>query len=165
MELPLSQLIRDLDAESQESAAQALATVVSATGRVAAKVTREGLLVHAASELDLELAADSLLRASRRLALGKPQINYIEDDPWREPYASLVVTFPTECLSDVQSDLRARRAEVRRSESSISGEWLIWAVAPMAELFGYTTSLRWLTRGRGSYKQEFLDYRPFPRAG
>jgi translation elongation factor EF-G len=163
MELPLRQLITDPEADSQESVARILATLVSAGDRIAAEVTSDGLLLHASSELDLELAADSLLGASRQLALGKPQINCLEGDVWREPYASLVVKFPTETLSDVRGDLQARRDEVKRSESSGSGESVIWAIAPMAELFGYTTSLRFLTAGRGSFEQEFLDYRPFPR--
>jgi translation elongation factor EF-G len=162
MGLPLRQLITDPEAESQESAARVLATFVSVDSRIAAEVTRDGLLLYASSELDLEMAGDSLVGASRQLAFGKPQINYIEDDPWREPYASLIVKFPTECLADVRGDLEARRAELKRSESSASGESMIWAIAPMAELFGYTTSLRSLTHGRGSFVQEFLEYRPFP---
>ena len=163
MELPLRQLIRDLAAESQESAARILAPLVSPSRRISAEVTKDGLLLHAATELDLEVAVDILHGASRDLAVGKPQINYIQSDSWQEPFASLIVKFPTERLADVRKDLQARRAEVQECKSSEPGDTIIRALAPMAELFGYATSLSFLAAGRGSFEQKFVEYRPLPR--
>jgi len=137
--------------------------LVPPSGRVAAEVTTDGLLLHATTELDLEMAVDKLRGASRQLAVGKPQINYIQSDVWQEPFASLIVKLPTERLADVRRDLQARRTEVQECKSSGSSETIIRALAPMAELFGYATSLRVLTAGRGSFEQEFVEYRPFPR--
>src|SRR5271165_2534159 len=137
MELALSQLVRDPASESQETAARALAPLVSPSERISAEVTKDGLLLRASSEVDLELAVDSLREVSRQLVPGKPQINYIQGDVWQEPYASLLVKIPPSCLVDVLGDLQARRAEIQGPESIDSAETVIRAVAPMSELFGY----------------------------
>jgi predicted membrane GTPase involved in stress response len=131
-------------------------------GRVSAEITKDGLLLHATSELDLELAIENLRRAGRQILVGKPQINYIQGENWHEPFASLIVKLPTECTEVVRSDLLQRRAEVQHLESSRDGATTIRAFAPMSEIFGYAASLRTLTGGRGSFEQEFVDYRPFP---
>jgi translation elongation factor EF-G len=163
MRLPLCQLITEPAAESQESAARNLVPLVLPSERIFAEVTKDGLVLHATSELDLELAVDNLRADSRQLALGKPQIQYIQADVWQEPYASLILKIPKECLAEVRGDLQARRAEVQEIEAFSPELATLRAIAPMSELFGYTTCLRSLTRGRGSYEQAFLEYRPFPR--
>jgi predicted membrane GTPase involved in stress response len=163
MGLPLRQLITVPGAASQESSAEILARLLLSTRHVSAEVTTDGLLLHAVSELDLEQVVDKLREAGQRLSLGKPQIHYIQGDVWKEPYANLVVKFPAGCLADVRKDLQSRRAEVQEVESFAPEEAIIHAVAPMSELFGYTTSLRSLTRGRGTFQQEYLEYRPLPR--
>jgi predicted membrane GTPase involved in stress response len=164
MTFPIRKLIRDPNVESQESASRAMVLMVSPSDRHTGGVTKDGLLLRAVSELDLEIASDRLRAVFRYLVLGKPQINYIEADTWQEPYASLTARNPSECLAEVLADLRARRAEIQGSESSAPGEAIIRAAAPMVELFGYSTTLRSLTRGRGTHEQAYLDYRPFPHA-
>jgi len=163
MEQPLRQLVWDPTAESREVSALLLATLVPGTGRAAGEVTSEGLLLHASSELDLEIVVDILRATGRRLEVGKPQINYIRGTPWHEPYAYLDITLPADRIADIHRDLQARRAEVRESELLDNGQMSIGAFAPMAELFGYATSLRLLTGGQGSFVQEFREYRPLPR--
>jgi len=78
-----------------------------------------------------------------------------------EPIMSLQVTVPGNYLGDVINDLNSRRAEI--AEVSSRGDLrVIGARGPLAEMFGYSTALRSMTQGRGSYTMEPSDYRPVP---
>jgi len=76
-----------------------------------------------------------------------------------EPVMRLDVRVPPDGLGAVMRDLGARRAEVHETELAGPSN-LVRAFAPLAELFGYSTDLRSLTQGRGSFSMEPYDYQP-----
>ncbi len=78
-----------------------------------------------------------------------------------EPIMMLQVTVPQEYLGAVTSDLNSRRAEIKHLQNR--GKYrLISAEVPLAEMFGYTTRLRSITRGRGTSTMEPKRYAPVP---
>jgi len=80
-----------------------------------------------------------------------------------EPVMALDVVTPEPHLGDVLGDLNARRARVR--DLATEGDrQVIRADAPLAELFGYATALRSLTRGRASYTMEPKEFDVVPEA-
>jgi elongation factor G len=70
-----------------------------------------------------------------------------------EPIMKVEVIAPEEHLGDVMGDLSSRRGRIREMVSQDSAQ-IIHADVPLAELFGYATMLRSLTRGRASYSME-----------
>lgn len=78
-----------------------------------------------------------------------------------EPVMRLEVRLPEEFLGTVVKDLGARRAEIR--ETALVGNFaVIRGVVPLAEMFGYSTQIRSLTQGRGSFSLEPFDYQAVP---
>jgi elongation factor G len=70
-----------------------------------------------------------------------------------EPIMALEIVTPEEHLGDVLGDLNARRGQVT-DVAQREGVRVIEASVPLAELFGYATTLRSLTRGRAGYTME-----------
>jgi elongation factor G len=70
-----------------------------------------------------------------------------------EPIMDLQIICPEEHLGDVLGDINGRRGRIREMEARETAQ-VIQAHAPLAELFGYATSLRSLTKGRASYTME-----------
>ena len=68
------------------------------------------------------------------------------------------VVTPEERMGDVISDLNKRRGQVEGMESSRSGARIVKAKAPLAEMFGYVTSLRTITSGRATSTMTFSHY-------
>ncbi|MGQ9851508.1 MAG: elongation factor G [Aggregatilineaceae bacterium] len=81
-----------------------------------------------------------------------------------EPYMRVEVVVPEEYAGDVLGDLSARRANISGVETRADGLSSIRAEAPLGEMFGYATSLRNLSQGRGSFTMEFERYVPVPDA-
>ncbi len=81
-----------------------------------------------------------------------------------EPYMKVEVIIPAEFLGDVMGDISSRRGEVESSEETKGKitQKVIKAKVPLAEMFGYVTTLRSLTKGRGNYSMEFDSYREVP---
>ena len=79
-----------------------------------------------------------------------------------EPIMNLEVTVPEQYLGDVIGDLNSRRAKIEAIEERASVK-VIRAFAPLAEMFGYATSLRSLTQGRASYTMEPSFYQEVPK--
>ncbi len=78
-----------------------------------------------------------------------------------EPIMRLAVSTPEEFLGAVTGDLQARRAEIHQMETR--GRYrVLLAEVPLAEMFGYSTQLRSLTQGRGTYTLEPAAYAPAP---
>jgi elongation factor G len=76
-----------------------------------------------------------------------------------EPVMRLEVRIPEGALGAVVRDLGARRAEIR--ETAITGSTaVVRAFVPLATMFGYSTELRSLTQGHGSFSMEPFDYQP-----
>ena len=68
---------------------------------------------------------------------------------------------PYEHLGDVLGDLNSRRGSVRNIKAG-SDLQVVQADVPLAEVFGYSTSLRSLTKGRASYTMEPQAFEPVP---
>jgi len=78
-----------------------------------------------------------------------------------EPIMSLEVVCPDEYLGDVVGDINARRGKIEEMEMR-GGSRVIKALVPLKEMFGYATTLRTLTQGRGVFSMEFFQYEPAP---
>ncbi len=74
-----------------------------------------------------------------------------------EPIMKVEVRVPAEYLGDVSGDLNRRRSILREVEAGISQQ-IIKADVPLSEMFGYITTLRTLTQGRGNFSMEFSHY-------
>ncbi len=80
-----------------------------------------------------------------------------------EPVMKIEVVVPERNLGDVMGDLTSRGAEIEGIDHRSDGE-VIRAVVPLDEMFGYTTTLRSLTQGRGFFTMQFSHYRRLPPA-
>jgi elongation factor G len=80
-----------------------------------------------------------------------------------EPVMKLTITTPDEFYGDFVGDLAQRRARISQTESH-SGLTVIEAHAPLAELFGYSNSLRSLSQGRAGSTMEPLAYEQAPES-
>jgi elongation factor G len=81
-----------------------------------------------------------------------------------EPMMQVEVETPEEFMGNVMGDLTARRGMVQgMDEIPGGGGKLIAASVPLAEMFGYSTTLRSLTQGRATYTMEFKHYAAVPR--
>jgi len=78
-----------------------------------------------------------------------------------EPVMSVEVVTPEEYMGAVNGDLNARRGVILAMEEAPGGK-IVRAEVPMAEMFGYATSLRSATQGRATYSMEFRKYSPAP---
>ncbi|MBU3146813.1 elongation factor G [Clostridium sp. CF012] len=79
-----------------------------------------------------------------------------------EPVMKVEVTVPEEYMGDVMGDLNSRRGRIEGMEAQ-SGAQVIRAMVPLSEMFGYSTTLRSRTQGRGVYSMEFAAYEPVPK--
>jgi elongation factor G len=80
-----------------------------------------------------------------------------------EPIMALEIILPAEHLGDVLNDISARRGHVRDMVSKESVQ-VVHARVPLAELFGYSTAIRSLTKGRASYTMEPACFDVVPEA-
>ncbi|GHT38396.1 elongation factor G [Endomicrobiia bacterium] len=79
-----------------------------------------------------------------------------------EPIMKTEVIVPEEYMGDVIGDLNSRRGKISSMDSKNKVQH-IKASVPLAEMFGYSTSLRSLTQGRGNYGMEPSHYEEVPR--
>ncbi len=75
-----------------------------------------------------------------------------------EPMMKLEVVTPEENMGDVIGDLNKRRGQVEGMESSRSGARIVKATVPLAEMFGYVTSLRTITSGRATSSMTYSHH-------
>ncbi|MFZ2387952.1 MAG: elongation factor G [Polaromonas sp.] len=76
-----------------------------------------------------------------------------------EPMMAVEVEMPDEFMGHVMGDLSSRRGSIQGMEDIAGGGGkLVRAEVPLAEMFGYSTSLRSLTQGRATYTMEFRHY-------
>lgn len=78
-----------------------------------------------------------------------------------EPIMKVQVIIPQEYLGEVIGDLNARRGKIEGMETRGAAQ-VVTALVPLKELFGYATTLRSLTQGRGSYTMQFSHYEEVP---
>ncbi len=81
-----------------------------------------------------------------------------------EPMMAVEVETPEEKMGDVMGDLSSRRGMIQGMEDMAGGGKAIRAEVPLAEMFGYSTTLRSLTQGRATYTMEFKHYSEAPRS-
>ncbi len=79
-----------------------------------------------------------------------------------EPIMKVQIIIPSAFQGDVAGDLNARRGRIEKTEDRLNLK-VIEAKVPLANMFGYTTSLRSMTEGRGTFTMEFDHYGPVPR--
>jgi len=79
-----------------------------------------------------------------------------------EPIMKLEVICPSEFFGSVIGDLAARRGKIEETEDRVEMK-IIRVKAPLAEMFGYATSLRSLTQGRGTFTMEFDHLEEVPK--
>ena len=80
-----------------------------------------------------------------------------------EPMMKVEITVPEEYMGDVIGDVNSRRGRMEGMEA-VNGAQIIRAYVPLAEMFGYATSLRSRTQGRGVYSMEFDHYEEVPKS-
>lgn len=103
------------------------------------------------SEAAFKIAASMAFRA----ACEKAGVSILE------PIERVEVVVPEQYMGDVIGDLNSKRGQVNSMEDRNDVK-VINAEVPLAEMFGYSTSLRSMTQGRGSYTMEFDHYAPVP---
>ena len=80
-----------------------------------------------------------------------------------EPMMAVEVETPEEKMGDVMGDLSSRRGMIQGMDDLVGGGKAIRAEVPLAEMFGYSTTLRSLTQGRATYTMEFKHYAEAPK--
>ncbi len=81
-----------------------------------------------------------------------------------EPIMQVEVTCPETNMGDIMGDLAARRGQIEGTESQPGGLQAIRAKLPLAELFGYATTVRSMSQGRASYSMEPSNYQEVPKS-
>ena len=104
------------------------------------------------SEMAFKIAASMALKEAKNKC--KPVI--------LEPIMKVQVIVPDEYLGNVMGDITSRRGKPMGQESR-GNALAIDAMVPLAEMFGYVTSLRSNTQGRGNFTMVFDHYEEVPR--
>lgn len=100
-----------------------------------------------ADEVCFKIAAANAMREA--LMKASPTLN--------EPRMKVSILVPDDYVSEVIKDLNSRRAQVKNmSQQGALQE--VEATVPLGEMFGYTTALRSLSQGRGTYTMKFENY-------
>ena len=80
-----------------------------------------------------------------------------------EPMMKVTVTVPEENLGDIMGHVTARRGRVEGMEAHGNSQ-IVHAFVPLAEMFGYATTLRSSTQGRGTFMMVFDHYEDVPKS-
>jgi elongation factor G len=80
-----------------------------------------------------------------------------------EPIMDVEVTTPEEYLGDVMGDLNSRRGKIEGFHARRDAQ-VIKAIVPLAEMFGYATTIRSMTQGRAIYTMQFSHYSQLPKS-
>ena len=80
-----------------------------------------------------------------------------------EPMMSVEVETPEDYAGNVMGDLSSRRGMVQGMDDIPGGGKIIKAEVPLAEMFGYSTTLRSMSQGRATYTMEFKHYSEAPK--
>ena len=79
-----------------------------------------------------------------------------------EPVMKIEVTVPEQYMGEVMGDLTSRRGRITGSREN-KGTFIVDALVPLSEMFGYATELRSRTQGRGVYSMQFANYEEVPK--
>jgi len=80
-----------------------------------------------------------------------------------EPVMKVEVTIPEEYMGDIMGQVTARRGRVEGMEARGNAQ-IVKAMVPLSEMFGYATSLRSSTQGRGVFSMHFDHYEQVPKS-
>jgi elongation factor G len=80
-----------------------------------------------------------------------------------EPLMKVEVVAPEEYTGDVVKELSKRRGQISGMEKRTDGTQTVSALVPLSEMFGYATTLRSVSSGRGVFSMEFARYEPLPQ--
>jgi elongation factor G len=80
-----------------------------------------------------------------------------------EPIMAVEVETPEDFMGNVVGDLSSRRGTIQGMEDMAGGGKVVRAEVPLAEMFGYSTTLRSLSQGRATYSMEFKHYAEAPK--
>ncbi|RHP52799.1 elongation factor G [Clostridiaceae bacterium AF31-3BH] len=106
---------------------------------------------------------DSSEMAFKTAAIQAFKKGFMEASPiLLEPIETLTVLVPDKYTGDVMGDLNKRRGRVLGMNPTGAGKTEVVADVPMMELFGYSTDLRSMTGGSGTYSYEFARYEQTP---
>ena len=152
--------LRDIDGELAEAVEAGLADGVS-TG-VLARYPMMDLEVRVRgvetgepeSAMPIAFRSSAVMAFREAASAAKPEL--------LEPVMRLVISTPAEYVGEVIGDVNARRGQVRDMEERGDAK-VVSAEVPLAELFGYSTVIRSLTRGRASYTMEPGEFAVAPR--
>ncbi|HEX4023329.1 MAG TPA: elongation factor G [Steroidobacteraceae bacterium] len=78
-----------------------------------------------------------------------------------EPIMKIEVVTPEEYMGDVIGDLNRRRGQIQGMEDTPAGKTVL-AEVPLAEMFGYATTVRSMSQGRATFTMEFSKYMEVP---
>ena len=104
------------------------------------------------SEMAFKIAASMAFKEAMRKA----------DPVLTEPIMKVVVVTPDDYMGDVIGSLNSRRGQIQSMEP-VAGAQQITAMVPLAEMFGYATTLRSSTQGRGNYSMEPDHFAEVPK--
>lgn len=79
-----------------------------------------------------------------------------------EPIMSIEVVTPDTCMGDIIGDLSSRRGKIAEMRPDKGGSTIVRANVPLAEMFGYATTMRSMSQGRATYSMEPSHYEPVP---
>ncbi len=80
-----------------------------------------------------------------------------------EPMMAVEVTVPEDYMGDIMGHISARRGNIEGSEQR-GNATIVRGTIPLAEMFGYATSLRSATQGRGTFTMQFDHYEQVPKS-
>ena len=80
-----------------------------------------------------------------------------------EPVMSLEVTVPMEYMGDVMGNISAKRGKIEGMEAKGNAQ-IIKAFIPLSGMFGYASSLRSISAGRGTFSMQFAHYEQVPES-
>ncbi|MGG5314718.1 elongation factor G [Enterococcus sp. AZ072] len=106
------------------------------------------------NETAFRVAASMALRAAAKKA----------DPAILEPIMAIEVVIPEDYLGDIMGHVTARRGRVEGMDARAGGLQVVRAMVPLAEMFGYATTLRSATQGRGVFTMTFDHYEAVPKA-
>ncbi|OEF97942.1 elongation factor G [Desulfuribacillus alkaliarsenatis] len=104
------------------------------------------------SEMAFKIAGSLSLKAAKTKC----------DPALLEPIMKVEVIVPEEYMGDIMGDVNSRRGRVDGMDTR-AGAQVIRAYVPLSEMFGYATTLRSRTQGRGNYSMEFAHYEQVPK--
>ncbi|MBH5320803.1 elongation factor G [Paenibacillus sp. GSMTC-2017] len=105
------------------------------------------------SEMAFKIAGSMALKAAKEKC--KPVL--------LEPIMKVEVTVPEEYMGDVMGMLNSRRGRIEGMDSR-AGAQIIRSKVPLSEMFGYSTTLRSGTQGRGVFSMELSHYEEVPKS-